>query len=88
MQFSIEELKTSLMGNGNGSKKASHAETVSAEKRQGMIAEAAYYRAKHRGFQGGDSVTDWLAAELEIAERLTKWKLIWGSSQIMVLQLC
>ena len=46
--------------------------TVSEEQRQSMIAEAAYYRAEQRGFQSGDPVEDWLAAEREIAERLAK----------------
>jgi len=31
-----------------------------------MIATAAYYRAEHRGFSGGNPVDDWLAAEAEI----------------------
>lgn len=31
-----------------------------------MIAEAAYYRAERRGFQGGDPVQDWIEAEAEI----------------------
>ncbi len=31
-----------------------------------MIAEAAYFRALARGFQGGDPMDDWLAAEAEI----------------------
>ena len=31
-----------------------------------MIATAAYFRAEHRGFTGGDPVEDWLAAEAEI----------------------
>jgi hypothetical protein len=39
---------------------------VSADERQHMIAEAAYYRALQRGFQGGDSIEDWLAAEREV----------------------
>lgn len=34
-----------------------------------MIATAAYYRAEHRGFTGGDPVEDWLAAEAEISRR-------------------
>jgi Protein of unknown function (DUF2934) len=54
------------------SKKASHAPTVSAEERYRMIAEAAYYRAEKRGFQCWGPVQDWLAAEKEIDERLTK----------------
>lgn len=39
---------------------------ASAEQRQRMIAEAAYYRALRRGFTDGDPVDDWLAAEREI----------------------
>ena len=34
--------------------------------RQSMIAEAAYYLAEQRGFDGGDPVADWLEAEAEI----------------------
>lgn len=34
--------------------------------REGMIAEAAYYLAERRGFDGGDPVADWLEAEAEI----------------------
>lgn len=44
--------------------------TVSAEERHRMIAEAAYFRAERRGFQGGDSFQDWLAAEVEIDKLL------------------
>lgn len=38
--------------------------------RQVMIAAAAYFRAEQRGFVGGDSLDDWLAAEAEVDERL------------------
>ncbi len=31
-----------------------------AEERRSMIAEAAYFRAEQRVFQGGDPVADWL----------------------------
>lgn len=34
--------------------------------RRQMVAVAAYFRAEHRGFDGGDPVTDWLDAEAEI----------------------
>lgn len=30
------------------------------------IAVAAYFRAEHRGFNGGNAVADWLDAEAEI----------------------
>lgn len=43
---------------------------VSAEQRQKMVAEAAYFRAKERGFDDGDSVADWVEAEAEVNERL------------------
>ena len=36
------------------------------EERYHMIAEAAYYRAEHRGFQSGNPEQDWLEAENEI----------------------
>jgi hypothetical protein len=39
---------------------------VTPEERRRMVAEAAYFRALDRGFQGGDPVDDWLAAEREI----------------------
>ncbi len=45
---------------------------VSPEERQRMIAEAAYFHALQRGFNGGDSVEDWLVAEREIDERLMR----------------
>jgi Protein of unknown function (DUF2934) len=40
--------------------------SVSEEERARMIAEAAYFRALQRGFQGGDPVNDWLEAEREL----------------------
>jgi hypothetical protein len=48
------------------------ATTVSAQERRRMIAEAAYYRALQRNFQGGDPVQDWLMAEHEIDQRLAQ----------------
>ena len=36
------------------------------EEYQRRVAEAAYYRALERGFQGGDPMDDWLQAEQEI----------------------
>ncbi len=55
----------------SGSKiKASKSTGRKAAERERMIAEAAYFRAERRGFSGGDSVTDWLAAEKEVDHRL------------------
>lgn len=35
-------------------------------KHHDRVADAAYFHAEHRGFEGGDPVADWLAAEAEI----------------------
>lgn len=42
------------------------AQLVTPHERHRMIAEAAYFRALGRGFEGGDPVDDWVAAEREI----------------------
>lgn len=42
---------------------------MDADERQHMIEVAAYYRAEKRGFDGGDPMQDWLAAEAEIDNR-------------------
>jgi hypothetical protein len=39
---------------------------LDAKGREEMISVAAYFRAEHRGFGGGDALNDWLAAEAEI----------------------
>lgn len=39
---------------------------IDAGQRHHMIEEAAYFLAEHRGFDGGDPLRDWLAAEAEI----------------------
>lgn len=52
-----------------GQKKAD----VSFEKRQQMIAEAAYMRALNRNFEGGDPEADWYAAEAEIGQLISRW---------------
>jgi hypothetical protein len=44
---------------------------VSAEVRQKMVADAAYYIAQRRGFAAGDPQADWAAAEAEIDLLLT-----------------
>ena len=40
--------------------------------RERMIAEAAYFKAERRGFNGGDAVRDWCEAEAEIDARLRR----------------
>lgn len=45
---------------------------VDPERRAGMIAEAAYYRAENRGFVPGHETEDWLAAEAEVDASLLR----------------
>jgi len=50
-----------------------------------MIAEAAYYHAERRGFQNGDPVVDWLAAEAEIDNKLMKIvPFLWMNNRVVV----
>jgi hypothetical protein len=43
---------------------------ITAGQRRRMIAEAAYFKAERRGFNGGDAVRDWYEAEAEIDAQL------------------
>jgi hypothetical protein len=45
---------------------------VSAEERESMIREAAYYRSEKRGLGGEYSLDDWLWAEKQIDEKLAR----------------
>jgi hypothetical protein len=58
------------MAKGKSLEKGMAGPLVSAEEREHMIAEAAYFRALRRGLNGGDPVQDWLAAEQEISRAL------------------
>lgn len=42
----------------------------SPEEVRKLISEAAYYRAKRRGFAPGQELDDWVQAEAEVLERL------------------
>jgi Protein of unknown function (DUF2934) len=43
---------------------------VSPEEMRKLILEAAYYRAKQRGFEPGHELEDWIQAEAEVIGRL------------------
>ncbi|HZQ73858.1 MAG TPA: DUF2934 domain-containing protein [Burkholderiales bacterium] len=43
---------------------------VSPDEIKRLIAEAAYFRAKDRGFQPGYELEDWVQAEAEVRQRL------------------
>lgn len=43
---------------------------ISQDELRRLISEAAYYRAKQRGFAPGHELEDWIAAEAEVIRRL------------------
>ncbi|WP_455201076.1 DUF2934 domain-containing protein [Kaarinaea lacus] len=45
---------------------------LTPEEREEMIAEAAYYRAQSRGFEGDEHLRDWFEAEKIVDEMLHK----------------
>ncbi len=46
---------------------------ISSQDRRRMIAEAAYFHAERRGFEGGDPDEDWYQAEREIDQLLARY---------------
>ncbi len=67
----IELLRYGLSASWLPTPKADVTSSILTEK---MIAEAAYYRAKARGFAPGYDYIDWLEAEKEITNRMNKAK--------------
>jgi hypothetical protein len=43
---------------------------VSPDEMRKLISEAAYYRAKQRGFVPGHELEDWIQAEAEVRKRI------------------
>lgn len=43
---------------------------ITADELRKLVSEAAYYRAKQRGFAPGHEVEDWVQAEAEILNRI------------------
>jgi hypothetical protein len=63
------ESKSHPYGSGTSSEFGRHLDTaaeVTQDQREQMIAEAAYYIAEHRHFEGGDPLSDWLQAQSDI----------------------
>jgi hypothetical protein len=56
---------------GKASATTARADVSAAEIRQ-RIEEAAYYKAKQRGFAPGHELDDWIAAEAEVRRRLER----------------
>jgi len=46
---------------------------VSPDELRKLISEAAYYRAKQRGFAPGHELEDWVEAEAQVMTRLGLW---------------
>jgi hypothetical protein len=51
----VQKLQKRITGNKEAN--------AAAEEHQGLVSEAAYYRAEKRGFQPGGELEDWLLAE-------------------------
>ena len=49
---------------------AASAANISSEETRRQIAEAAYFRAKERGFAPGHELEDWIEAESEVMGRI------------------
>ena len=45
---------------------------LTREELEKLISEAAYFRAKQRGFQPGHELEDWIQAEAEVMRRLER----------------
>jgi Protein of unknown function (DUF2934) len=45
---------------------------IEPEARDAMVAEAAYFRSAHRGFEPGHEIDDWLSAESDIDAALAR----------------
>ena len=58
--------KKAIVGDGSIPDGALQSTFIEPERRRGLIAEAAYYRAEQRGFEPGHEIEDWCAAEIEI----------------------
>ena len=55
-------LKSNLSGNARAQ--------VSPDELRKLVSEAAYYRAKQRGFTPGHEAEDWIQAEAEVLQRI------------------
>jgi len=65
-EISVKPTGARAKGTGAAAQLKQAARPISVEQRRQQIAEAAYFRAVSRGFEGGDPVADWLDAEREV----------------------
>lgn len=71
-EISVKPTGARTKGAGAAARLKQAAGPISVEQRRQQIAEAAYFRAVSRGFEGGDPVADWLDAEREVDSFLGK----------------
>jgi hypothetical protein len=55
-------MKSTISGNARAE--------VSPDELRKLVSEAAYYRAKQRGFTPGHEMEDWIQAEAEVLRRI------------------
>ena len=48
--------------------------TLTDDEIRALVAEAAYHRARRRGFAPGHELEDWIEAETEVMTRLGLWE--------------
>jgi hypothetical protein len=59
-------------GTPDGEATTSTSTDVDPGMRNEMVSRAAYFRAERRGFSGGSALQDWLEAEVEIDQLLSR----------------
>lgn len=66
----ISEQRSTARGDGIGTSDLRPERSPSPDEVRRLIEEAAYYRAKQRGFEPGHELEDWVQAESEVRRRL------------------
>ena len=66
----IAEQRSAALGNSAGASNLRPERSPAPEEVRRLIEEAAYYRAKQRGFEPGHELEDWIQAESEVRRRL------------------
>jgi hypothetical protein len=66
----IAEERSAALGKSTGGSNLRPERSPSPDEVRRLIEEAAYYRAKQRGFEPGHELEDWIQAESEVRRRL------------------
>ena len=70
LEITLEKAAAALKNRIESRSQPEHGMSIDAERRQQMIAEAAYLIAERRGFEGGDPAQDWIEAEMVVNNSL------------------